>query len=66
VSFDADFLETWLSPVEYARKFKAMHGMRGADKNIFYHVGPYLGLTGANGDAAQQSERDRQYPVTCA
>jgi anaerobic selenocysteine-containing dehydrogenase len=25
VGFGADFLETWLSPVEYARKFKAMH-----------------------------------------
>ena len=29
VSFGADFLETWLSPVEYARKFKDMHCLRG-------------------------------------
>ncbi len=50
VSFGADFLETWLSPVEYARKFKAMHALCGDSKNIFYHVSPYLGLTGANAD----------------
>jgi len=50
VSFGADFLETWLSPVEYARKFKTMHTLQGGTKNIFYHVGPCLGLTGANAD----------------
>ena len=29
VSFGADFLETWLSPVAYARKFKKMHALSG-------------------------------------
>ena len=28
IGFGADFLETWLSPVEYAQKFKAMHALR--------------------------------------
>ena len=32
VSFGAEFLETWLSPVEYAWKFKAMHAVRGSEK----------------------------------
>jgi anaerobic selenocysteine-containing dehydrogenase len=27
LSFGADFLETWLSPVEYGRKFKQMHAV---------------------------------------
>jgi len=50
VSFGADFLETWLSPVEYARKFKAMHALKAGKKNLFFHVSPYQSLTGANAD----------------
>ena len=50
VSFGADFLETWLSPVEYARKFKAMHVLKEDQKAPFYHVSPVQSLTGANAD----------------
>ncbi|KGM43988.1 hypothetical protein JY97_03770 [Alkalispirochaeta odontotermitis] len=50
VSFGADFLETWLSPVEYAWKFKAMHELRDATKNLFFQVSPAQGLTAANAD----------------
>jgi anaerobic selenocysteine-containing dehydrogenase/Fe-S-cluster-containing dehydrogenase component len=50
VSFGADFLETWLSPVEYARKFKAMHAVANDNKGLFFHIGPYQSLTGANAD----------------
>jgi molybdopterin-containing oxidoreductase family iron-sulfur binding subunit len=50
VSFGADFLETWLSPVEYARKFKAMHALKEDQKAPFYHVSPVQSLTGANAD----------------
>jgi len=50
VSFGADFLETWLSPVEYAWKFKAMHALKDGNKNLFFQVSPYQSLTGANAD----------------
>ncbi len=50
VGFGADFLETWLSPVEYARKFKAMHAWDHGHKGLFIHVGPYRSLTAANAD----------------
>jgi molybdopterin-containing oxidoreductase family iron-sulfur binding subunit len=50
VSFGAEFLETWLSPVEYAWKFKTMHTARGAAKGIFFLVSPFQTLTGANAD----------------
>jgi molybdopterin-containing oxidoreductase family iron-sulfur binding subunit len=50
VSFGADFLETWLSPVEYARKFKEMHALRGREKPLFFHVSPYQSMTCANAD----------------
>jgi len=51
VSFGADFLETWLSPVFYARQFKAMHRVRKGRKGLFFHVGPFQSLTGSNADA---------------
>jgi molybdopterin-containing oxidoreductase family iron-sulfur binding subunit len=50
ISFGADFLETWLSPVAYARRFKKMHAIDGETKGRFYHVGPYQSLTAANAD----------------
>jgi len=50
VGFGADFLETWLSPVEYARKFKAMHAIAKGGKGLFLHISPYQSLTAANAD----------------
>jgi anaerobic selenocysteine-containing dehydrogenase/Fe-S-cluster-containing dehydrogenase component len=50
VGFGADFLETWLSTVEYARKFKAMHAIARGGKGRFIHISPYESLTAANAD----------------
>ncbi len=50
VSFGADFLETWLSPVEYAWKFKTMHQLNNGRKNLFFQISPNLTLTGVNAD----------------
>ena len=50
VSLGADFLETWLSPVEYAWRFKAMHAIRMEKQGVFFHISPYQSLTGANAD----------------
>jgi molybdopterin-containing oxidoreductase family iron-sulfur binding subunit len=50
VSFGADFLETWLSPVEYARQFAGMHAYRDGKMGKFTYVGPRMSLTGANAD----------------
>ncbi|MEJ2662050.1 MAG: hypothetical protein P8Z73_15175 [Desulfobacteraceae bacterium] len=50
VGFGADFLETWLSPVEYARKFKAMHALADGGKGRFVHISAYESLTAANAD----------------
>ncbi|MEE8540545.1 MAG: molybdopterin dinucleotide binding domain-containing protein [Desulfobacterales bacterium] len=50
LSFGADFLETWLSPVEYARQFKQMHALQNGRKGVFFHASPFQSLTGANAD----------------
>ncbi len=50
VSFGADFLETWLSPVRLSADFARMHGVDGGRKGRFVFVGPRLSLTGQNAD----------------
>jgi len=46
-SFGADFLETWLSPVAFARDFAAMRG-REEGKGRFTYLGPRLSMTASN------------------
>ncbi len=50
LSFGADFLDTWLSPVEYARHFALMRAYRAGSMGRFVYVGPRHSLTGANSD----------------
>ena len=50
ISFGADFLETWLSPVEYTRKLKMMQSPKNGGRGAFVQVSPYQSLTGANAD----------------
>jgi anaerobic selenocysteine-containing dehydrogenase/Fe-S-cluster-containing dehydrogenase component len=51
VSFGADFLETWLSPVEYTRGFARASGVDDAqEKARFVFLAPRLSLTGQNAD----------------
>ena len=47
ISFGADFLETWLSPIAYARGFAEM---RSHHERRFVTVEPRLSMTGANAD----------------
>ncbi|HWC74934.1 MAG TPA: molybdopterin-dependent oxidoreductase [Gemmatimonadales bacterium] len=53
LSFGADFLDTWLSPVEFQNGFTEAHafdGGRPAGMAKFVFVGPRLSLTGMNAD----------------
>src|SRR5262249_51214698 len=50
ISFGADFLETWLSPVEHMRGFADMHGFADGKMGRFVHVEPRMSLTGMNAD----------------
>jgi molybdopterin-containing oxidoreductase family iron-sulfur binding subunit len=50
VSFGAGFLETWVSPVQYARLFSASQTFRDGRAGRFVHIGPRLSLTGSNAD----------------
>ena len=51
ISFGADFLETWVSPVSFAAQFARMHAYQGGSSmNRMTYVGPRLSLTAANAD----------------
>ena len=50
LSFGADFIETWLSNVNYTRTFGRMHGFRGGRAGTFIHVEPRQSLTASNAD----------------
>jgi molybdopterin-containing oxidoreductase family iron-sulfur binding subunit len=53
ISFGADFLETWLSPVGFQNGFARAHGFdagRDASMARFVYVGPRMSLTGMNAD----------------
>ncbi len=50
LSFGADFLEAWLSPVGYARTYAQMHALKHGKAGTFIHLEPRLSLTAANAD----------------
>ncbi len=50
VSFGADFLGTWLAPVELAARFADARDIEAGRHAGFTHVGPRLSLTGLNAD----------------
>ncbi|MCC6731148.1 MAG: 4Fe-4S dicluster domain-containing protein [Chthonomonadales bacterium] len=52
VSFGADFLGTWLSPVEFAKQYSAGRNLAHPDSAMsrHYHVESRMSLTGSNAD----------------
>jgi molybdopterin-containing oxidoreductase family iron-sulfur binding subunit len=63
LGFGADFIETWLSPVEYIRKFKSMHSPEDGIRGMFVHAGPYMSLTAANADKFLPINAGTEYMV---
>jgi len=51
VSFGADFLATWLAPVELAGRYAEARDMDAREPAKLTFVGPRLSLTGTNADA---------------
>ncbi len=50
ISFGADLLETWMSPVELTQQFAQKRGLNGENRNRFIYVGPRLSMTASNAD----------------
>jgi anaerobic selenocysteine-containing dehydrogenase/Fe-S-cluster-containing dehydrogenase component len=50
ISLSADFLETWVSNVQFARQFSQFREPKDGARNAFIYVGPRLSLTAASAD----------------
>jgi anaerobic selenocysteine-containing dehydrogenase/Fe-S-cluster-containing dehydrogenase component len=50
VSFGADFLETWLSTVEYTSGLADAHRLSDGQRSRFIHIEPRLSLTASSAD----------------
>lgn len=50
ISFGADFLENWISPVGFASRLNPMRGVKDERRGRFVYVGPRRSMTAANAD----------------
>ncbi len=66
VSFGADFLETWISNVGYAKGFARMHSFRDGRAGTFIHVEPRQSLTASNADMWVRNAPGREDLVAIA
>ncbi len=66
ISFGTGFLETWLSNVEYARRFATFHEMHGDSKNFFVYIGARRSMTAASADFQIIVEPDEEWRLAAA
>jgi anaerobic selenocysteine-containing dehydrogenase/Fe-S-cluster-containing dehydrogenase component len=50
LSFGADFLETWVAPIQHARGFARSHGLNDGGMGRFVHIEPRMSMTAMNAD----------------
>lgn len=50
LSFGADFLETWLSPVNYSKGFSKLHTVKDGQMGKVVQIEPRMSMTGASAD----------------
>ncbi|MBU2512243.1 4Fe-4S dicluster domain-containing protein [bacterium] len=50
INFGADFMESWLNPVESMRAFSESHSYSEGRAGKYIHIAPHISLTGTNAD----------------
>jgi molybdopterin-containing oxidoreductase family iron-sulfur binding subunit len=50
ISFGVDFLETWVSPVEFTQQFSRMRAYKDGQVGQFIYAGPRMSMTAVNAD----------------
>jgi len=66
ISFNAGFLETWLSNVDHAREFASFRALREKGRHPFVFVGPRLSMTANNADLWMAVAPGDEYLVALA
>ena len=50
INFGADFLESWLNPIQLTKGYTRMHSYQNGKKGRYIHIAPHMSLTGTNAD----------------
>lgn len=50
INFGADFLESWLNPIQLTKAYTRMHGYHDGQKGHYIHIAPHMSVTGTNAD----------------
>ncbi|MBE9542895.1 MAG: molybdopterin-dependent oxidoreductase, partial [Proteobacteria bacterium] len=50
INFGADFLESWLNPIQLTKAYTRMHRYQDGKKGRYIHIAPHMSLTGTNAD----------------
>lgn len=66
ISFAADFLESWVSNVQFAARFSQMHSYNNQNMGRMTYVGPRFSMTAANADDFLQVPAGAEYAVAMA
>jgi Fe-S-cluster-containing dehydrogenase component/anaerobic selenocysteine-containing dehydrogenase len=66
LSFAADFLESWVSNVEFAQQFSQMHSYNEQSMGRMAYIGPRFSMTAANADDFIMVPAGTEYTVAVA
>ena len=50
INFGADFMESWLNPIQLTKAYTRMHSFQDGKKGRYIHIAPHMSLTGTNAD----------------
>ncbi len=64
INFGADFMESWLNPVESIRGYSEGQLYSENQKNRYLHIAPYFSLTGTNADKQITCRPDTETEIT--
>ena len=66
ISFSADFLESWVSNIQFAWRFAQMHSFDGQSMGQMTYIGPRFSMTAANADDFVLVPAGDEYAVAIA
>ncbi|NQU64232.1 MAG: 4Fe-4S dicluster domain-containing protein [SAR324 cluster bacterium] len=66
LNFGADFMESWLNPMQLTRNYTQMHAGLAKSKGKFITVSPYMSLTGSNADEWISCPPGQEYAIALA
>jgi len=66
INFGADFLESWLNPIQLTKAYTRMHSYQEGTKGRYIHIAPHMSLTGTNADEWLSCPRGHETMIALA